>query len=232
MHESLREQVCDANRRLVTDGLVTLTWGNVSGLAEDRSCMAIKPSGVPYDQLKPRDMVLVGIDGDIVDGDLRPSSDTPTHLEVYRRFTGVGGIVHTHSRYATAMAQARRPIACTGTTHADHFDGDIPVTRALTPDEVESGYERASGVVIVETFRDLGLDPQRVPGVLLAGHAPFAWGRTPAKAMDNAMAMEAVAEMAVHLAALGGAPPLEPHVLAKHQSRKHGPDAYYGQAKH
>jgi len=231
MLERLREQVCAANQRLIAECLVTLTWGNVSGIDRDKSVIAIKPSGVDYDQLQPADIVLVDLQGAVVEGELRPSSDTPTHLELYRRFPGVGGIVHTHSRYATTMAQARLPIPCTGTTHADHFDGEVPVTRTLTPAEVARGYEHETGVLIAETFDLLGLDPARVPAVLLAGHAPFAWGASVQKAMDNAVALEAVAEMTLHLHAMGKSIPLEPHVLEKHQSRKHGPNAYYGQNK-
>ncbi|QDU72648.1 L-ribulose-5-phosphate 4-epimerase AraD [Mucisphaera calidilacus] len=230
MLEQLREQVCKANKRLVTENLVTLTWGNVSGISEDRKDIVIKPSGVPYDELTPEQMVIVSIDGQVIDSPLRPSSDTPTHLEIYRHFPNANGIAHTHSRYATIFAQARRSIRCTGTTHADHFRGDIPVTRALTPHEVESGYEHETGRLIVETFRENQLDPHCLPAILLAGHAPFVWGPCPDRAMDNSVALEAIAEMALHLELLApNAPGLEAHILAKHQSRKHGPDAYYGQ---
>ncbi|QDU71511.1 L-ribulose-5-phosphate 4-epimerase AraD [Mucisphaera calidilacus] len=230
MLDDLKQAVCHANRRLVAEGLVTLTWGNVSGISEDRRHMVIKPSGVPYEQLTPDQMVVTNLQGDVLESGLRPSSDTPTHLELYRRFEGIGGIVHTHSRFATVYAQARRPIPCTGTTHADHFDGPIPVTRPLTQDQVANDYEHETGRAIVECLSQQANDPLRLPAVLVAGHAPFTWGTTPAKALDNAVALEAVAEMALHLQRLTGDPiELEPYVLAKHQARKHGPDAYYGQ---
>ena len=230
--QRLREEVCAANLRLAAEGLVTLTWGNVSGIDADRAVMAIKPSGVPYDQLTPQRVVLVGIaDGEVVAGDLRPSSDTPTHLALYRAFPACGGVTHTHSPKATAFAQARRPIPCLGTTHADHFAREVPVTRPLTEQEVEEAYEAHTGDSIVELFEGAGLDPVSLPAVLLAGHAPFAWGPTAAASVDNAIALEAVAGMALDTAALSGGspPPLEAHVLRKHHLRKHGPDATYGQ---
>ncbi len=231
---ALRQQVCDANRRLVADALVTLTWGNVSGIDRQAGIVAIKPSGVPYDRLTPAHIVLVDLHGRVVDGDARPSSDTPTHLLLYRHFAAAGGITHTHSPKATAFAQARRPIPCLGTTHADHFAGPVPVTRALTPDEVASAYEANTGHVIVECFqRDHAFDPATTPAVLVAGHAPFAWGTTPDKSVDNAVALEACAAMALDTFALSVGPEiiatLEPYVLEKHHQRKHGPDAYYGQ---
>lgn len=230
----LREEVCQANLDLVAHGLVTLTWGNVSGLADDGEVFAIKPSGVPYDKLRPEHIVLVSVvTGEVVEGDLRPSSDTPTHRVLYEQFTGVGGVTHTHSRKATAFAQARRPIPCLGTTHADHFFGPVPVTRPLTAEEVEEAYEANTGHVIVETFVDL--DPVAVPGVLLAGHAPFAWGKDAAGSVENAVALEACAEMALDTLLLqssaleAGAEPVETYVLDKHYYRKHGAGAYYGQ---
>ncbi|MEM7576525.1 MAG: L-ribulose-5-phosphate 4-epimerase AraD [Planctomycetota bacterium] len=232
----LRKQVCDANRRLVAEGLVTLTWGNVSGIDRAAGVVAIKPSGVAYDALTPNQIVLVDLEGDVIEGDLRPSSDTPTHVRLYRAFPDAGGITHTHSAKATAFAQARQAIPCLGTTHADHFATRVPVARALTADEVASDYELNTGHVIVECFeRDVELDPNATPGVLVAGHAPFAWGPTTDKSVDNAVALEACAAMALDSFALSdgptNTPPLEDYVLQKHYQRKHGPDAYYGQKK-
>jgi len=233
--ESLRREVCDANRRLVAERLVTLTWGNVSGIDRDRGLLAIKPSGVAYGRLTPGDIVLVDLDGVVVEGDLRPSSDTPTHALLYRSFLQIGGVTHTHSPRGTAFAQARRPIPCLGTTHADHFAAAVPVTRPLTAGEVEMDYEINTGRVIVERFADKDLDAATTPGVLVAGHASFAWGASADKSVDNAVALEACAAMALETCALCGgpdaAPPLETHVWRKHYRRKHGPDAYYGQPK-
>lgn len=224
----LREEVCEANRALAAAGLAPLTWGNVSAIDERRELVAIKPSGVPYDALRPEEIPIVDLDGRPVDGRLRPSSDTPTHCAIYRAWPHVGGVTHSHSPWATAFAQARRSIACLGTTHADHFAGEVPVTRQLTPEEVAAGYEAATGAVIVERFR--GLDSRAVPGVLVAGHAPFTWGRDARTSLENAVALEAVARMALGTLLLDpAAPPLEPHLLAKHRERKHGPAAYYGQ---
>ena len=228
MLESLKEQVCRANRDLVTSGLVTLTWGNISGIDRASGHVVIKPSGVPYADLRPDDMVVVDLDGRVVEGTLKPSSDTPTHVILYRAFEKIGGIVHTHSRHATMFAQARREIPCLGTTHADHFHGLVPVTRPLTQGEVDEDYEGHTGHVIVQRFAEI--DPLAMPAVLVAGHAPFAWGATVAKALDNAIALEAVAEMALGTWQLAeNAPELEPWVLEKHHQRKHGPAAYYGQ---
>ena len=227
---SLRQAVCDANRALIAEGLVTLTWGNVSGIDRDAGLMAIKPSGVAYDQLRAGDIVLVDLDGRVAEGELRPSSDTPTHLVLYRRWSGIGGITHTHSRFATVFAQARQPIPCLGTTHADHFATDIPVTRPLRENEVADAYERHTGEVIVEAYAEADLDPLATPGVLVAGHAPFAWGQTAEASVHNAVALEAVAHMAwAGRLFAADPPPLEPYVLNKHHERKHGPAAYYGQ---
>jgi L-ribulose-5-phosphate 4-epimerase len=228
--QQLREQVCQANLDLVKHGLVTLTWGNASGLANDRSVFAIKPSGVSYDELRPEQMVVVSTEtGRVVEGKLKPSSDTPTHLVLYRHFDGVGGIVHTHSPRATSFAQAARAIPCLGTTHADHFYGEVPVTRFLTQSEVESDYELKTGDVIVERFA--ALDPIAVPAVLVAGHAPFTWGRNVGEAVKNAVALEAVADMALATFAFEpDARPLDAFLLEKHYRRKHGNDAYYGQS--
>ncbi|MGD8328531.1 MAG: L-ribulose-5-phosphate 4-epimerase AraD [Acidobacteriota bacterium] len=228
MLDELRIAVCDANRALVEHGLVTLTWGNVSGICPERLHIAIKPSGVPYEQLSPHDIVIVDLDGNVVDGDLRPSSDTATHIALYRRFQDVGGITHTHSRYATAFAQARREIPCLGTTHADHFHGPVPVTRVLRPAEVEENYEANTGAVIIERFEML--EPMEMPAVLVAGHAPFTWGSTVKASLTNAVALEAVAAMALDTIGLAAdVAELEDHVLKKHYRRKHGKDAYYGQ---
>lgn len=229
MLEALKEEVCAANRRLGASGLVSLTWGNVSGFDPEAKLFAIKPSGVAYDDLTPDKMVLVDLNGVVVEGALRPSSDTPTHAAFYRAFPGVRGAVHTHSPEVTAWAQAVREIPCFGTTHADVFHGPVPVTRFLTPDEVEAAYEENTGKVIVERFA--GLDPLAVPGVLVAGHGPFTWGQTPDAAVETAIALEAIARMARLTLALDPAPRSLPgYVLEKHHQRKHGPNAYYGQA--
>ena len=229
MHTALKQAVFEANLALVRHGLVTLTWGNVSGIDRARGHVAIKPSGVAYDAMKPEDIVIVSLEnGAVVEGALRPSSDLPTHLALYRAFPSIGGVVHTHSTYATAFAQAGRPIPCHGTTHADHFHGDVPCTRLLTPDEVAGDYEGNTGVVIIERFRDL--DPEAFPGALVPGHGPFTWGKTPAKAVENGVALEAFAQMALLTEILApGAAPLPDYILDKHFHRKHGPAAYYGQ---
>ena len=230
MLEALKEEVLAANLRLVDAGLVVLTWGNASGFDPESGLVVIKPSGVSYAKMKADDLVVVDLDGKVVEGRLNPSSDTPTHLEFYRNFKGVRGAVHTHSVEATAWAQAGREIPCYGTTHADQFHGPVPVTRVLTSSEVEEAYELNTGKVIVETFK--GRDPLAQPGVLVAGHAPFTWGQTPAKAVDNAIALEAMAKMArltEFLAAAKPAPTLPGYVAEKHYLRKHGPNAYYGQ---
>lgn len=228
MLELLKQQVCEANLELVAQGLVTLTWGNVSGISGDRQHVVIKPSGVPYSEMRPGQMVVVDLDGQVVEGHLRPSSDTPTHVLLYKHFDVIGGIAHTHSRFATMFAQARVEIPCFGTTHADHFAGPVPVSRALNKREVEEDYEAYTGEAIVERFKKL--DPAAMPAVLVAGHAPFAWGDNAADAVHNAVALEAVAEMALGtLWIRADAPTLESHVLEKHFRRKHGPDAYYGQ---
>jgi L-ribulose-5-phosphate 4-epimerase len=226
--DALREEVCLANRELAHSGLVTLTWGNASGLDPKRQLVVIKPSGVPYDKLEPADMVIVNLEGDIVEGTLRPSSDTPTHLALYRGFDRIGGIVHTHSRHATMFAQARQEIPCLGTTHADHFHGPVPVTRRLSEAEVAADYEGNTGWSIVERFA--ALDPAAMPAVLVAGHGPFTWGGNAAEAVENAIALEAVAEMALGSRLInpnGGK--LEDYLLEKHYQRKHGTQAYYGQ---
>ncbi|MBV9124053.1 MAG: L-ribulose-5-phosphate 4-epimerase AraD, partial [Planctomycetes bacterium] len=195
MLDTLKQEVCQANRHLAHFRLAVLTWGNVSGLDRSRGLVVIKPSGVPYEQLEPAHMVVVDLDGQVVEGNLKPSSDTPTHVLLYRAFPRAGGVTHTHSRHATMFAQARRPIPCLGTTHADHFQGPVPVSRPLTAAEVEEDYEGHTGRVIIERFADL--DPVAIPAVLVAGHAPFTWGRTALESLHNAVALEAVAEMAL-----------------------------------
>jgi L-ribulose-5-phosphate 4-epimerase len=230
-YQSLKEDVCRVNREIVAAGLVVLTWGNASGVDPDRRVLAIKPSGVDYDALRPEDIVLLSIEtGEVVEGDLRPSSDAPTHLHLYRSFPSIGGVVHTHSIYATAWAQAGRALPCLGTTHADHFYGAVPVARQLTQAEIDTEYELNTGVAIVDRFREAGLEPLQMPGVLVPGHAPFVWGKTPAKALEQAVALEAVAKMATLSAHIDpGVAPLPQGLLDKHFLRKHGPGAYYGQ---
>ena len=228
MLDLLKEEVLKANLRLVDAGLVVLTWGNVSGLDPESGLVVIKPSGVDYSRMTADDMVVVDLEGKVVEGALRPSSDTPTHLEIYRNFPGVKGVVHTHSIEATAWAQAMMEIPCFGTTHADTFHGPVPVTRLLTPEEVEKAYELNTGKVIVERFQDL--EPLAVPGVLVAGHAPFAWGKSAMDAVDHAVALEAIARMARLSRKLDPAlGPLAAYVGEKHYQRKHGKNAYYGQ---
>jgi L-ribulose-5-phosphate 4-epimerase len=227
MLDDLKSIVCEANRDLVRHHLVTLTWGNVSGLDRATGHMVIKPSGVPYDRLQPTDMVVLDLDGRQVEGKLKPSTDARTHLLLYRAFSGLGGVAHAHSRYATMFAQARRGIPCFGTTHADHFHGPVPVTRLLAESEM-ADYEHNTGQVIVERFT--GLDPLSMPAVLVAGHGPFTWGTDATDAVRNAVALEAVAEMAVGTRLINpGAQDLKRYILDKHHRRKHGPSAYYGQ---
>ena len=227
MLEKLKAEVFAANQRLVTSGLVVLTWGNVSGFDPESKLVVIKPSGVSYDTMKAEDMVVVDLDGKVVEGNLRPSSDTPTHIEMYRNYPELRGMVHTHSIEATAWAQAGREIPCYGTTHADTFHGSVPLTRLLTQAEVEEAYELNTGKVIIERFREL--DPVSVPGVLVNGHAPFTWGKSPADAVDHAVALEAIAKMARLTESLGGRIELVGYISEKHFQRKHGPKAYYGQ---
>ena len=228
MLEQLKADVCQANLDLVSHGLVTLTWGNASGIDRERSLIVIKPSGVSYDEMKPQQMAVVDLDGKPVEGDLQPSSDTPTHVLLYRHFDRIGGITHTHSPHATTFAQARMEIPCLGTTHADHFFGPVPVTRPLTRQEVQTDYETGTGRVIVERFAPI--NATEMPAVLVAGHGPFTWGASAADAVRNAVALEAVARMAAATMALcSDFSPLESYLLDKHYQRKHGPDAYYGQ---
>jgi L-ribulose-5-phosphate 4-epimerase len=230
MLAELKESVWKANLDLAKSGLIILTFGNVSGIERRKGIVAIKPSGVAYDTLKPDDIVLVDLEGNVVEGWLSPSSDTPTHVAIYRAFPQVGGVAHAHSPYATMFAQARREIPCFGTTHADAFHGPVPVTRLLVESEVKAGYEWNTGKIIVERFA--GLDPLTLPGVLVAGHGPFTWGGTPAGAIETALILEQTAKMAFGAMALEpGLAPLDACIQEKHFSRKHGPDAYYGQKK-
>ena len=231
MFEELRARVVAANLALVEAGLVVLTFGNASSADREAGVMAIKPSGVAYDSLRPDDVPVVDLaSGAVVSGKQRPSSDTPTHLALYRAFAEVGGVVHTHSPFATAWAQAQRELLCLGTTHADHFHGPVPVTRQLTTAEIEGDYEERTGAVIVETFTTLGLRPLDVPAALVASHGPFVWGANVEGAVENAVALEAVAASAyrsvVLAAGLAGIPA---ELLEKHFARKHGSGAYYGQ---
>jgi L-ribulose-5-phosphate 4-epimerase len=231
-HDALKEAVWQANLDLVKAGLVILTWGNASGADRAAGVMAIKPSGVAYDTLRPDDIVVVSLEtGAVVDGALRPSSDTPTHLLLYRELPSIGGVAHTHSGAAVSWAQAERDVPCLGTTHADHFHGCIPVTRRLRESEVRDGYERNTGAVIVECFRERGLDPLDVPGALVAGHGPFAWGESARKAVENAIALEATARMALDTLRINpDASGIDQVLLDKHHRRKHGAGAYYGQS--
>ena len=228
--KSLREEVLEANLELVRRGLVLYTFGNASGIAREEGLVAIKPSGVPYESMKPEDLVVVNLEGKIIEGKLRPSSDLPTHLILYRAFAGIGGVAHTHSRAATSWAQAQREIPCFGTTHADYFHGPVPVTRPLSPSEIRSNYEANTGHAIVRRFAKL--DPLHLPGILVAGHAPFCWGKTPAEAAHNAVVLEEIANMALQtIVANPKARRISKPLHDKHFLRKHGGTAYYGQEK-
>ena len=229
MLEELKRKVCEANLLLPKYGLVTFTWGNVSAVDRASGMMVIKPSGVEYDGMKPEDMVVVSLrTGEVREGKYRPSSDTPTHLELYRRFEGLGGICHTHSRWAVSFAQAGRGIIPMGTTHADHFYGEVPCTRPMTPAEIEGEYEKETAAVIIEAFE--GVDPMTVPAVLVHSHGPFTWGKDAVDAVHNAVVLEEVAFMNFHAHMLSpekGA--IQPELLDRHYLRKHGANAYYGQ---
>ena len=232
MLKKLKHAVYEANMELPHRGLVTYTWGNVSGIDRERGLVVIKPSGVSYDELTPDDLVVLDLDGKVVDGKLNPSSDTKTHLELYKAFPEIGGIVHTHSPYAVSWAQAGRDIPAYGTTHADYFYGPVPCCRSLTEQEVEEDYERNTGLVIVETFRQRELDPVHVPGAICRNHGPFTWGKDAAQAVYHAVVLEEVAKMAVYTTQIApDAQPAPQYVLDKHFLRKHGPNAYYGQKK-
>lgn len=230
MLEELKKVVCDANLDLVAKGVVIYTWGNVSGISDDRKYMVIKPSGVDYDDMSPEDMVVVSIEtGERVEGKWNPSSDTKTHLVLYRKYPNMKGIVHTHSTNAVAFAQAGMDIPALGTTHADYFYGDIPCSRELSQEEVESDYETNTGIVIIETIEGRQIDPMAVPGIVVKNHGPFAWGISPANAVYNAVVMEKVAEMDLKTLSLNPNAEMKQYVLDKHYMRKHGPNAYYGQ---
>jgi len=230
--EALKARVYEANLELKRSGLVILTWGNVSGIDRDARLVAIKPSGVSYEDMRPERMVIVDLEGNVVEGKMRPSSDTPTHLVLYREFEGIGGVAHTHSTHATACAQLGRPLPCYGTTHADNFRGAIPVTKPLTDEALQGDYELETGLAIVRAFAEI--DPHEVPAVLVAGHGPFTWGLSPEAAVENSIVLEQVAHMAglmqASAEAIGGAlRPIGRELLDKHFLRKHGKDAYYGQ---
>jgi L-ribulose-5-phosphate 4-epimerase len=228
----LKQQVLEANLRLPSSGLVRLTWGNVSGIHRTHGHVVIKPSGVPYPHLRDDDMVVLDVEtGRKIEGALNASSDAATHLALYRAWPAIGGICHTHSPFATAWAQSGRPLPCYGTTHADHFYGTVPLCRVLTPEEVAAGYEALTGAAIVETFRAQNIDPSAIPGVLQHHHAPFTWGKDALDALNNSLALEMCAKIALDTLRLDpNAPPLPQHLLDKHFRRKHGPDAYYGQS--
>lgn len=232
MLEDLKKKVLEANLMLPKYGLVTLTWGNVSGIDRDKGLIVIKPSGVEYTNMKADDMVVVDLNGNVVEGNLNPSSDTPTHIVLYKEFTDIKGVVHTHSPWATSFAQAGISIPAAGTTHADYFYGDIPVTSQMTAGEINTEYEKQTGDVIVRTFKDNDIDPNNIPAVLVNDHGPFAWGTDPENAVHNALVLEEVAKMTYHSLQLN------PHnirmnqvLLDKHFKRKHGKNAYYGQKK-
>ena len=230
MLEKLKQQVYEANMELPRRGLVTYTWGNVSGIDRESGLFVIKPSGVEYDELRPEDLVVLDLEGNKVEGKLNPSSDTKTHIELYKAFPEIGGIVHTHSTHAVAWAQAGRDIPAFGTTHADYFYGPIPCARHLRQAELEEDYEKNTGRIIVETFRGRGLDPAAVPGVICHSHGPFTWGKDPAQAVYHAVVLEEVARMALLTRQVDpAAAPAPQYLQDKHYSRKHGPNAYYGQ---
>ncbi|MGN0443981.1 MAG: L-ribulose-5-phosphate 4-epimerase [Acutalibacteraceae bacterium] len=228
MLERLKEEVLKANLLLPQFGLVTFTWGNVSGIDREKGLVVIKPSGVEYDTMTADDMVVTDLDGNVVEGKYKPSSDTPTHVELYKAFPNIGGIVHTHSRWATSFAQAHRDIPALGTTHGDYFYGDIPCTRLMTAQEIDGEYEKETGKVIIETFKDK--DPDAIPAVLVASHGPFSWGKTPYEAVHNAVVLEEVSFMALQAMSLNPEiGKMQRELLDKHYLRKHGKNAYYGQ---
>ena len=232
MLEELRQKVYEANMELPKRNLVTFTWGNVSGIDRESGIIIIKPSGVEYDELRPGNLVALDLDGNVVEGKLNPSSDTKTHIELYKKFPEIGGIVHTHSPHAVAWAQAVRDIPCYGTTHADYFYGSVPCTRELTKAELDEDYEKNTGKVIIETFESRNLNVNAVPGVICASHGPFTWGKDAAKAVYHAVVLEEVAKMALMTEQLKkDAVPAPDYLQDKHYMRKHGPNAYYGQKK-
>lgn len=230
MLEDLKNQVYEANMALPKYNLVVFTWGNVSGIDREKELVVIKPSGVEYEELTPEDMVVVDFDGNVVEGNLKPSSDTATHIELYKKFENIGGVVHTHSSWAVSFAQAGVSIPAAGTTHADYFYGDIPVTRKMTEEEIVRNYEKNTGVVIAETFNEKGIDPDTIPGVLVNDHGPFIWGASPENAVHNSVVLENIAEMTYRSLQLESKEiQMDQALLDKHYLRKHGKDAYYGQ---
>jgi L-ribulose-5-phosphate 4-epimerase len=227
MLKELKKQVCRANLDLVTHGLVLFTWGNVSAIDRKKGLVVIKPGGVSYDKMKAEDMVVVDLDGNVVEGQYKPSSDTATHVVLYKNFKDIGGVVHTHSEWATIWSQSGKPVPALGTTHADYYYGSIPCTRKLTSAEIQEAYERETGNVIVETFK--GLDSNAIPGVLVNNHGPFSWGKDANDAVHNAVVMEAVSKMAYYTLKINDVPSIDQELLDKHYLRKHGKNAYYGQ---
>jgi len=233
MLEALKKEVYEANMALVKHDLIVFTWGNVSGIDREKGLFVIKPSGVEYDKLTPDDMVVVDLEGNVVEGHYKPSSDTPTHLELYKAFPTLGGVTHTHSLYATSFAQAGRGVRAYGTTHGDYFDGEIPCTRKMTAAEIKGAYEKETGTVIIESFRERGIDPDRMHAVLVHSHGPFTWGKSAMASVEAAVVLETVAHMALNTelltTAVKEAPLMQNDLLRKHFDRKHGPGAYYGQ---
>ena len=229
MFEELKERVYQANLLLPKYDLVKFTWGNVSEITEDRKYVVIKPSGVEYDQMKASDMVVVDMDGNVVEGNLKPSSDTPTHIELYKSFPEISGITHTHSRWATIMAQAKLDVKAAGTTHADYFYGPIPVTRDMTKEEIEGQYEKNTGLVIIETFKERNIKADEIPAVLVANHGPFTFGKDAGDSVFHSVVLEEVAFMDWHLESLGKKDSMSQDLLDKHYLRKHGENSYYGQ---
>lgn len=227
----LKQEVYQANMDLNASGLVLLTWGNVSAYEPESGYIVIKPSGVSYEEMKPEDMVVVDLDGKKIDGEMNPSSDTPTHIEIYKAFDGVRAVVHTHSKWATSFAQARQDIPCLGTTHADNFYGDIPCTRSMMKEEIETEYEKQTGKVIVETFEKREIAPLDISAVIVANHGPFSWGTSLDKAIENAVVMEYVAQMAFNALHISTSTNMPQTLIDKHFLRKHGKNAYYGQDK-
>ncbi len=232
MLEKLKEEVYKANLELPKRGLVLFTWGNVSGIDREKGLIVIKPSGVEYENMKVEDMVVVDLEGKVVEGELNPSSDTPTHIELYKKFPNIGGVVHTHSTHATIWAQSGRDIKAYGTTHGDYFYGPIPCTRKMTPEEIGGEYEKDTGTVIIETFEKRGINPDSVPAVLVNSHGPFTWGKNPHDAVHNSVVLEELARMAMYTEQLNkDIQPMQQELLDKHFLRKHGANAYYGQKK-
>ena len=232
MLEKLKEEVYKANLELPKRGLVLFTWGNVSGIDREKGLIVIKPSGVEYENMKAEDMVVVDLEGKVVEGELNPSSDTPTHIELYKKFPNIGGVVHTHSTHATIWAQSGRDIKAYGTTHGDYFYGPIPCTRKMTPEEIGGEYEKDTGTVIIETFEKRGINPDSVPAVLVNSHGPFTWGKNPHDAVHNSVVLEELARMAMYTEQLNkDIQPMQQELLDKHFLRKHGANAYYGQKK-